>query len=101
MALPAQNVKHVQILCPGFAADCLETIDEIAIENKHGFLNAGGERFEYIPALNSGEAHVAALTAIIQAQIKDWLPLQTESRSNTQQRYQNHPYNSYPYNKAE
>lgn len=72
-ALPAQGVKHIQILCPGFPIDCLETLEEIALTNHARFLHAGGERFEYIPALNAGDDHVAALTELILRQTQGWI----------------------------
>ncbi|GAA0713038.1 ferrochelatase [Dokdonella soli] len=71
-ALPAEGIKHVQVLCPGFPVDCLETLEEIAIRNHARFLHAGGERFEYIPALNSGDDHVGALTELILRQAQGW-----------------------------
>lgn len=70
--LPGQGVKHVQVLCPGFSIDCLETLEEIAITNHARFLRAGGERFEYIPALNAGDDHVAALTELILRHAQGW-----------------------------
>ena len=54
----------VQVYCPGFAADCLETLEEIAIQNQEGFLEAGGKHFEYIPALNDRADHIKLLTAL-------------------------------------
>lgn len=92
-SLPANSVKHVQILCPGFAADCLETVDEIAIENKHYFMDAGGERFEYIPALNSSAKHIEALAEIVQRHIQDWLPIKEISRSRAQALFDQQIYN--------
>ncbi|NCT66676.1 MAG: ferrochelatase [Rhodanobacteraceae bacterium] len=71
-ALPGQGVKHVQVLCPGFAIDCLETLEEIAMANHARFLHAGGERFEYIPALNSSDDHVAALAELVLRQAQGW-----------------------------
>ncbi|MEP7043398.1 MAG: ferrochelatase [Dokdonella sp.] len=71
-ALPGQGIKQVQVLCPGFSIDCLETLEEIAISNHARFLHAGGERFEYIPALNAGDDHVAALTDLILRQGQGW-----------------------------
>jgi ferrochelatase len=71
-ALPAQGVKHVQVICPGFSADCLETIEEIDEENREYFLTAGGEKYGYIPALNDREDHIAALADIIQAHLGSW-----------------------------
>ncbi len=59
------GVKSVQIICPGFAVDCLETLEEIAIRYRRLFAAAGGETFEYIPALNANVAHVNCLTDLI------------------------------------
>ena len=70
--LPAQGVKSVQIFCPGFAADCLETIEEIGEENKEYFLHAGGERYEYITALNAEPAHIQALCQLITENLQGW-----------------------------
>jgi ferrochelatase len=72
MALPGEGIKHVQVLCPGFSIDCLETLEEIALTNHARFLHAGGERFEYIPALNSGDDHVSALSELILRQTQGW-----------------------------
>ena len=55
--LPGRGVREVTVVCPGFAIDCLETLEEIAIENRDIFLRAGGQRFEYVPALNDRAAH--------------------------------------------
>ena len=67
-----EGMKRVDIICPGFSADCLETIEEIAIENRDVFLNSGGEEFFYIPALNEREDHINALTQIIMRNVSDW-----------------------------
>ena len=64
--LGEKGTKHIQVLCPGFAADCLETLEEIAVQNREIFLEAGGKQYEYIPALNADAAHIemmANLTA--------------------------------------
>jgi ferrochelatase len=53
-----EGVKHIQVICPGFAADCLETLEEIAVQNREVFLEAGGQKYEYIPALNADRAHI-------------------------------------------
>ncbi|MGH8174163.1 MAG: ferrochelatase [Rhodanobacteraceae bacterium] len=71
-ALPGQGARSVQVLCPGFSIDCLETLEEIAITNRERFLRAGGERFEYIPALNAAEDHVGALTHLILRNGQGW-----------------------------
>ena len=70
--LPGEGVKHVQVLCPGFAVDCLETLEEIAIRNHARFLHSGGERFEYIPALNASDDHVSALAELITRSAQGW-----------------------------
>jgi ferrochelatase len=67
--LGAAGLRHVQVLCPGFAVDCLETLEEIAIENRGIFEQAGGGKLEYIPALNDSDAHVEALTALIKGSL--------------------------------
>jgi ferrochelatase len=59
------GIRSVGVAAPGFAADCLETIDELGREAKETFLEAGGEKFEYIPALNDTSAHIEALRAIL------------------------------------
>jgi len=56
--LPKQGFKDIQVICPGFSADCLETIEEIGEENKEYFLEAGGEKYSYIDCLNSNEDHI-------------------------------------------
>lgn len=64
-ALPERGIKTVDIACPGFAVDCLETLEEIAIANKAVFLNAGGNDYRYIPALNNSDAQVAAIARLL------------------------------------
>lgn len=71
--LPRRGVRSVQVVCPGFAVDCLETLEEIALEGRAAFLGAGGERFGYIPALNDADAHVTALSALIERHAGGWL----------------------------
>lgn len=64
-ALARDGVKRVQVVCPGFAVDCLETLEEVAMQNRELFEAAGGESLEYIPALNDSDAHVRALLDLI------------------------------------
>ncbi len=71
-ALPAQGVKTVQVVCPGFSADCLETLEEIAVENRDYFIESGGERFEYIPALNARTEHIDALEKLVEQNLQGW-----------------------------
>jgi len=72
-ALPNEGVKSVQVVCPGFAADCLETLEEIGVENRDYFLMAGGERYDYIPCLNSSAQHIAALSRIVTENLGHWM----------------------------
>jgi ferrochelatase len=55
----------VAVICPGFSSDCLETIEEINMEARESFLDAGGEQFHYISCLNDSEEHIDALAAIV------------------------------------
>lgn len=71
-SLPAQGVKSVQLVCPGFSADCLETIEEIGEENREYFMEAGGERYEYIEALNSDDNHITMLANMIKENLSGW-----------------------------
>lgn len=63
--LPAEGVKNVAIISPAFSADCLETLEELAVENRHTFMVAGGEKYAYIPALNDRADHIHALVHLI------------------------------------
>lgn len=71
-SLPGEGVNFVQVVCPGFSADCLETIEEIGQENREYFMEAGGERYEYIPALNADEAHINALESLVLEHMGGW-----------------------------
>ncbi len=85
--LPAQGVKSVQLICPGFAADCLETLEEIEVENRRYFQDAGGERYGYIPCLNSEPAHIELLAQLAIENMGRWLedepsnPMDTNARA--------------------
>ncbi len=63
-ALAREGVRRVDVVCPGFAVDCLETLEEISVENDAAFRAAGGESLRYIPCLNAGGAHADALAAL-------------------------------------
>jgi len=69
----AEGIKDVDVICPGFAADCLETLEEITVENKGYFIEAGGKDLRYIPALNDREEHIQTLAGLIQRECKSWL----------------------------
>lgn len=63
--LPKEGYKHIDVICPGFAVDCLETLEEIAITNKEIFHLANGLTYNYIPALNDSSTHIQCLTEIL------------------------------------
>lgn len=63
-ALPNEGYKNIQVICPGFACDCLETLEEINMENRHFFLAAGGEQYAYIPCLNDDDRHIQLLNML-------------------------------------
>jgi len=67
--LPGQGIKAVDVVCPGFAVDCLETLEEIAMENKSLFMKFGGTSFRYILALNDSEAHINAIVNLLEQKI--------------------------------
>lgn len=71
-SLAHKGIKDVQIISPGFAADCLETLEELAIQNKEFFLMAGGEKYHYIPALNAQSDHIDALLQLIKTETQGW-----------------------------
>ena len=68
-----ERLERVDVVCPGFPADCLETLEEIGIRGREAFAAAGGGHLRYIPALNAGEAHVEALAALVERAMPDWL----------------------------
>jgi ferrochelatase len=71
--LAAQGVKSVDVMCPGFVADCLETLEEIDQEARAAFLAAGGQQFRYVPCLNADAAWIEALAAIARRELGGWL----------------------------
>jgi ferrochelatase len=73
--LAQSGVKSVDVVCPGFSADCLETLEEIEEQNREAFIKAGGEQFHYIPALNDREDHIDALMGQIHRHLSGWLDL--------------------------
>jgi len=72
MSLPEQGIKNIQVICPGFSADCLETIEEIGEENREYFEEAGGETFGYIACLNDRDDHTSALADVVLQHSQGW-----------------------------
>jgi len=67
-----QGIRRVDVICPGFVADCLETLEEIALEGRADFLTAGGKAFHYIPALNENDDWLRALTDLAENHLAGW-----------------------------
>ncbi|HZA94901.1 MAG TPA: ferrochelatase, partial [Burkholderiaceae bacterium] len=70
--LAADGCSRVDVICPGFVVDCLETLEEIAIEAKNDFLSAGGKQFHYIACLNDAPGFIGALADLVQQQMRGW-----------------------------
>jgi protoporphyrin/coproporphyrin ferrochelatase len=70
--LAKQGIKNLDIICPGFAVDCLETLEEIKVENQEIFQHAGGEKLRYIAALNDSPGHASALAHLIKRHCNGW-----------------------------
>lgn len=73
VTLAKQGTKRIAVVCPGFAADCLETLEEVALGLKESFIENGGEDFLYIPCLNAGEAQIGLLAALAERELRGWL----------------------------
>lgn len=69
-ALPKEGSKKINVICPGFAVDCLETLEEIQVENQQIFKQAGGESFNYIPCLNDSDEQVSLLNQLVKEKAK-------------------------------
>jgi ferrochelatase len=70
--LPEEGIKRIAVVMPGFSADCLETLEEIAIRGKETFLESGGEAFAAIPCLNDSEPGMAMLERIVRRELAGW-----------------------------
>ena len=63
--LPKEGKKNILVICPGFASDCVETLEEISIQGKESFLKAGGNKFELVPCLNDNQDHIELLRHLV------------------------------------
>nr|CRH05019.1 Ferrochelatase [Candidatus Magnetococcus massalia] len=72
-ALPQEGVKKLSVVCPGFAADCLETLEEIAVTGRETFMKAGGQEFNYIPALNDSQVWIDAMERMLSSELHGWI----------------------------
>ncbi len=73
--LGKEKTRRVDVVCPGFVSDCLETLEEIAMECREEFLSAGGEEYHYIPCLNDNDQWIHALTDLVFENLQGWLPV--------------------------
>ena len=67
-----EGCERVDVMCPGFTSDCLETLEEIAQEAQHAFMASGGKAFHYIPCLNDDPAWIEALASIAEQHLQGW-----------------------------
>lgn len=72
IAMAQAGTRRVDVMCPGFTGDCLETLEEISMEAREAFLHAGGQEFRYIPCMNDGAPWISALSRIAQEQLGGW-----------------------------
>jgi len=70
--LGKEGTKSVDVVCPGFSADCLETLEEMVVENREVFENAGGGQYRYIPALNDAPEHIQSISNLLMHNMKGW-----------------------------
>jgi ferrochelatase len=70
--LAQSGTERVDVICPAFVCDCIETLEEIAIEGQHAFLSSGGKQFNYIPCLNDNLAWMRALTQLVETHMQGW-----------------------------
>ena len=68
-SLPREGIKNILVICPGFASDCVETLEEINIQGKESFLSNGGENFDLIPCLNDNSHHIELFEKLVKKYI--------------------------------
>jgi ferrochelatase len=78
--MPTRGIRDVTVVCPGFPVDCLETLEEIDIENRATFLSAGGEQFHYVPALNARTEHARFLADLVARHCQGWTHIELGMR---------------------
>jgi ferrochelatase len=72
-SLPAEGAKNIVVIAPGFFADCLETLEELGVENRQAFLQAGGENFALVPCLNDSDAAIDVLEDVVRMETAGWI----------------------------
>ena len=71
--MATSGIRNLDVVCPGFSADCLETLEEIDEQNREIFLHAGGERYRYIPALNDRPDHIRVIADLVLRNLQGWV----------------------------
>jgi len=71
--LAREGVRRLALVAPGFTADCLETLEELDVENRHYFMENGGEKFAYLPALNDDAEGVAVIANVVRRELQGWV----------------------------
>jgi ferrochelatase len=79
------KTKRIDVICPGFSSDCLETLEEIAMEGKEIFTHAGGGEYHYIPALNENEAWIVAMSTIALENLHGWVSADWHAEQSAEQ----------------
>jgi ferrochelatase len=82
-ALPGRGIKKIAILAPAFSADCIETLEEIAMQGRETFMHAGGEQFAYIPCLNDSPGGMDMIESMVRRELSGWLLPSFRSRRRT------------------
>jgi ferrochelatase len=72
--LAREGVRRLALVAPGFTADCLETLEELDVENRHYFMENGGQQFAYLPALNDDPEGIAVIENVVRRELQGWLP---------------------------
>ncbi len=85
-----EGLESVDTICPGFAVDCLETLEEMAEQNREIFLEAGGKQYQYIPCLNDSEAQMRLMTDLARRHLQGWEPPQGEALQASAQAFNAH-----------
>jgi ferrochelatase len=86
----SDDLESVDTICPGFAVDCLETLEEMAEQNREIFLEAGGKQYQYIPCLNDSPSQLVALTALVAQHLQGWQPPQPDALLASARHYASH-----------
>src|SRR3546814_3400084 len=91
VALAKEGVRHIAVTTPGFAADCLETLEEIALRGKESFLRHGGEKFAFLPCLNAEDEAILMYGRLMGRELSGWWSRRSEEHTSELQSLMRHP----------